>query len=285
MKQSIKIGLIVIAAIAIVALLFFFTKRIQNINVERIVPQSFQKYIENRVNNEIKGKPYNEARLAFYDLIGEIKTESFVWLNDSTRALSDDNAVKCRKTAFYAYAPVFSDQCKSYFEQQSWTSHDADALNEEADALLAYGFAAGGTDLKNDLEKVVKTVREYHEALAVISSASGCGTVEAVNSVISKSRKYYHDPLDNNKKLISDLNHVPVVAKESLANRLVSRANTIINRPDSYYQNQYTNYFDEYDSWMKDKTKYEQAFGANTKLANAKTNLEQDEAGRINRMD
>lgn len=273
MKQSIKIGIIVFTAIAIVGLLFYFTKKIDNAEVEKIEPQNFVKYVEQQANKEIKNEPFEEAKSSFYKLIGEINTEAFVWLNDSTKALTDESIQKCKRIAFYEYAPIFTAHGIGYFNQESWTIKDADALRDEANVLLAYGIAENGTQVKAELDQIVKNTKEYHEALGVISSASGCGTVEAVNNVVSKSRKYYHNPLDNNKKLISDLNHVPIVAKESLANRIVARADGIIARKCSYAD--YPQWFDAKEQTVNAIEEYEKAFGKVDKLTDERTKLEQ----------
>lgn len=273
MRQSIKIGIIVFTAIAIVGLLFYFTKKIDNAEVEKIEPQSFVKYVEQQANKEIKDKPFDEAKNSFYKLIGEINTEAFVWQNDSTKALTDESVLKCRRMAFYAYAPIFTAHGIAYFNQQSWTIKDADALRDEANALLAYGIAENGTQVKAELDQIVKNTKEYHEALGVVNSASRCGTVDAVKKAISNANRYKHAPLTNNKKLMADLNNVPSVAKETLANKIVARADGIIARKCSYED--YPQWFDAKEQTVNAIEEYEKAFGKVAKLTNERTKLEQ----------
>lgn len=273
MKQSIKISIIVFTAIAIVGLLFYFTKKIDNAKIEKIEPQSFVKYVEQQANKEVKDKPFEEAKSSFYKLIGEINTEAFVWLNDSTQALTDESVLKCKRIAFYAYAPIFTAHGIEYFNQQSWTTRDADALREEANALLSYGIAESGTRVKADLDQIVKNTKEYHEALGVVSSASQCGTVDAVNKAISNAKKYKHDPLTNNKKLLADLNNVPNTAKDGLANRIVGRGDGIIARKCSY--SDYTQWYEAYQQVIGAVDEYERAFGKIDKLTREKTKLEE----------
>lgn len=273
MKQSIKISIIVFTAIAIVGLLFYFTKKIDNAKIEKIEPQSFVKYVEQQANKEVKDKPFEEAKSSFYKLIGEINTEAFVWLNDSTQALTDESVLKCKRIAFYAYAPIFTAHGIEYFNQQSWTTRDADALREEANALLSYGIAESGTQVKADLDQIVKNTKEYHEALGVVSSASQCGTVDAVNKAISNAKKYKHDPLTNNKKLLADLNNVPNTAKDGLANRIVGRGDGIIARKCSY--SDYTQWYEAYQQVIGAVDEYERAFGKIDKLTREKTKLEE----------
>lgn len=273
MKQSLKIGIIVFTAIAIVGLLFYFTKKIDNAKVEKIEPQSFVKYVEQQANKEIKDKPFDEAKNSFYKLIGEINTEAFVWLNDSTKALTEENVLKCKRIAFYAYAPIFTANGVEYFNQQSWTIKDADALRDEANALLAYGIAENGTQVKVDLDQVVKNTKEYHEALGVVNSASRCGTVDAVKKAISNANRYRHDPLTNNNKLKADLNNVPSVAKETLANKIVAQADGIIARKCSYFD--YTQWYEAYQQVIEAIDEYERAFGKIDKLTREKTKLEE----------
>lgn len=273
MKNTIKVIIIIAAALAIVGLLYYFTKKIDNAEVEKIEPQNFVKYVEQQANKEIKDKPFEEAKKSFYKLIGEINTEAFVWLNDSTKALTDESILKCKRIAFYAYAPIFTANGIEYFNQQSWTIKDADAFREEANALLAYGIAESGTQVKVDLDQIVKNTREYHETLGVISSASRCTTVEAVKTVVSNANKYKHNPLTNNKELIADLNNVPSVAKESLANRIVSRANDVIARNCGYTD--YAQWYEDYQLMIGKIEEYEHVFGTVSNLSNARTQLEQ----------
>ena len=273
MKQSIKLSLIAITAISIVGLLFYFTKKIDNAEVERIVPQNFVKYIEQRVIKEVDNQPFNEAKSSFYALIGEINTESFVWLNDSTKALTEEESLKCKRIAFYAYAPIFTVNGIEYFERQSWTTRDADAYRDEAKALLAYNIAESGTQVKSDLEQIVKNVKEYHEALGVVSSASQCWSVDAVNRVISNAKKYEHAPLTNNRTLMTNLNNVPSVAKDGLANRIASRGDEIIARKCNY--STYTQWYEDYQLVIGSIDEYENTFGKVTQLTTERTKLEQ----------
>lgn len=273
MKQSIKIGIIVFTAIAIVGLLFYFTKKIDNAEAEKIEPQNFVKYVEQQANKEVKDKPSEEAKSSFYKLIGEINTEAFVWLNDSTQALTDESVLKCKRIVFYAYAPIFTAHGVEYFNQQSWTLKDADALRDEANVLLAYGIAEGGTQAKSDLDQIVKNVKDYHEALGVVSSASQCGSVDAVNKAISNANRYKHDPLTNNKKLLTDLNNVPNTAKDGLANRIVGRGDGIIARKCSY--SDYAQWYEAYQQVIGSIDEYEKAFGKIDKLTKERTKMDQ----------
>lgn len=280
MKQSIKIGLIVFTAIAIVGLLFYFTKKIDNAEIERIEPQSFVKYIEHRVNEEVRDKPFEQASLAFYELIGEINTESFVWLNDSVKALSASNIDKCRRQAFYAYAPIFISHGNAYFNKQSWMTQEADAIRDEANLLLGFNIVERGTQVKNDLDQLVKNVKEYHEALAVVKKAPQCGTIDEVNKSISNAKKYKHEPLTNNRKLQADLKEVPTVAKDALVSKLISRSSSLISRKCSYRD--YTQWYEAYKNMVGEIEAYESAFGKTQRLTSEKTRLEQADEVALN---
>ena len=273
MKNTIKVIIIIAAALAIVGLLFYFTKKIDNAEVEKIAPQSFVKYVEQQANKEVKDKPFEEAKSSFYKLIGEINTEAFVWLNDSTKALTDESILKCKRIAFYAYAPIFTANGIEYFNQQSWTLKDADALKDEANVLLAYGIAENGTPVKTELDQIVKNTKEYHEAMGVVGSASNCTTVEAVKKVISNANKYKHNPLKNNRKLMDDLNAVPDLAKDGLSNRIVSRVSNLIARSCNF--DEYSQWYEEYQLMIGVIEEYEQAFGTVSKLSDSRTKLEQ----------
>lgn len=273
MKQSIKIGLIAFTAIAIAVLLFYFTKKIDNAEVEKITPQSFVNYVEQRTNDEIADKPYEEAKNPFYQLMGEINTESFVWVSDSTKALTEREVAKCKQMAFYAYAPIFSSYGIAYFERQSWTMNEAVAIRDEAKLMLSYNIAENDTQLKADLDQIVKNVKDYHMALVVINNAGSCSSVEEVSNTIANAKKYKHAPLTNNKKLVADLNNVPNVAKEGLAERIVGRVNGIIARKCNY--SEYSRWYEAKEQSVNAIEEYEDAFGKVTKLTDAKKRLEQ----------
>lgn len=272
MKDTVKIVLIVLTAAIIIGLLYYFTDKIEIAGAVKIVPKPFVEYVEQRVDQEVQDKPFDEAKVSFYELVDEINTESFVWLNDSTKALTPADSVKCLKLVFYAYAPIFASYGSAYFERSIWTKEMTNALRDEADALLAYQIAEGGSLVKNDLGQIVKNVKDYNDALNVIKNASFCESVDAVNASIANAKKYKHAPLSNNTMLQKDLNSVPNIAKEALANKLVARSTYLIN--NKYNQGSYQNWFELYDNLIIDIEKYENAFGSITKLTNEKERLQ-----------
>jgi len=278
MKQSIKISIIVITAIAIVGLLFYFTKKIDNAEIETIEPQNFLKYIEARVNNEVADKPFDSAKIAFYSIIGEINTEAFIKTGNGSSVLTTEDTDKCKRMAFYAYAPIFAAHGLDYFN--SWVNSGADPLRTEANSLLAYGIAEDGTQIKQDLNQIVKIVNEYHEALRVISSASSCTTIEAVNKAINGHKRYMHAPLTNNRNLKTELNNVPNKAKESLVNYILRKANVVI--ANKYKYDSYAKWYEDYDAKISEIDQYEKAFGKAELLTSKKSDLEQADEDALN---
>lgn len=271
MKDTVKIVLIVLTAMIIVGLLYYFTDKIEVAEAVKIVPKPFVDYVEQRVKQEVRDKPFNEAKASFYELIDEINTESFVWLNDSTRALTQADSVKCLKSAFYAYAPVFASNGISYFEKSSWTTQEADEISDEASTLLAYQIAEVGSQVKTELYQIVKNVEDYHNALGVVKNATICGTVDAVNKCIANAKKYKQAPFTNNHKLMTDLNEVPEIAKKALSVKLVARANSLVNSACDF--NTYREWNDTLSKINKSIEEYVNAFGKIQKLDDAKSKL------------
>ena len=283
MKETIKIGLIVLTAAVIVGLLYYFTDKITVAGTVRIDTTPFAEYVEQSVSQGIVDKPYAEAKDSFYKLMDELQTESFVWLNDSTRALAKEDSVKCVKMAFYAYAPIFASYGLLYFNNSSWNTQETDAILDEANNLLAYQIAEVGSQVKTDLYQIVNNVNDYHKALIIVKNASLCGSVAAVNKSIDDAKKHKHAPLSNNTMLQKDLNNVPNMAKEALVNKLIARSTFLIN--NKYNQENYQKWFELYDNLISDIEKYENAFEKNTKLTNEKEKLQYADVDALNYYD
>ena len=109
MNKTIKIALISIVIVGLISIIIYFINGTGTPQGGPIATTSFEKYIENKVNNSIKGKDYAEASQSFDDIIGEIQTEASIINSDGNKQLTESEVQNCKKIAFYAYAPVFDD--------------------------------------------------------------------------------------------------------------------------------------------------------------------------------
>lgn len=273
MRQTIKIVLIALVAVAIVALLFFFTRRISDFDGGTIAPKPFLKYVEGRTNSEIIGKPYDEAKAAFDALIGEVETEAFITHNDSLSMLSASEKLKCEKVLFFGYAPIFADYGKGYFQQNTWADEKVNAIKQEAERLKAFDIAQSGTELLDGLDYIGQVVKNYTNAKSVIYRASYCTTIDAVRNIIASANALKKEPLTNNTSLIASLNNVPRIAKEALAGQLVRNASGVIQKyMDGFYRD-YASWYSDFVATKKSIEEYESAFGQTQILTLAKKNL------------
>ena len=106
MKGFIKIGLIALAAIIVGILIFVFIGVIDTLPPTTIAPKDFTATVENRIRQEITGKPFSEARTAFDNLNGFIATESFATLTTGEKDPLEMKVAKTMKLDNYEYPLV-----------------------------------------------------------------------------------------------------------------------------------------------------------------------------------
>ena len=102
MNKTIKIALISIVIVGLISIIIYFINGTGTPQGGPIATTSFEKYIENKVNNSIKGKDYDEASQSFDDIIGEIQTEASIVNSDGNKQLTESEVQNCKTIAFYA---------------------------------------------------------------------------------------------------------------------------------------------------------------------------------------
>ena len=232
MNKTIKIALISLVIIGIISIIIYFVNGTDTPIGKTIATTQFEKYIENKVNNSIKGKEYAEASQSFDEIIGEIETEASIVNSDGNKQLSVSEVQNCKKIAFYAYAPVFDNFQSSYFNKSSWSDGELTALKSRAQSLLNMNIAED--DVKQRINKVITTVNDYHAAWSVVKSARGCSSVAAVNAIRSKVAQYKHAPLTNNASLRAGLNSAYSDAKSALASNIIAYCRKVAQGYKSY---------------------------------------------------
>lgn len=237
MKSIIKTGLIALAIIMIVTLLKVFIDPIKPIHLAKIEPVSFVKFMKKQVDQEIKGKSYEKAQIAFDSLNGLVKTESFVAYSDGQHALSENEALDCYKMTFDAYAPIFVDYGNDYFHSD-WRKEGLDRIKTESERLQSLRLAESGTDVSDSLSHFIQYEKDYTAAKKVVNNAAyGCKTVKKVREKIENANRYKKKyPLCNNSELRKDLMKVRSEATKQLAKDYISQVDTLIKHKDDYIE-------------------------------------------------
>ena len=232
MNKTIKIALISIVIVGLFSIIIYFINGTGTPQGGPIATTSFEKYIENKVNNSIKGKDYAEASQSFDDIIGEIQTEASIVNSDGNKQLTESEVQNCKKIVFYAYAPVFDDFQRAYFNKSSWSDGELYALKSRANSLLSMNIAE--ENAKQSISEVITTVNDYHVAWSVVKSARGCSSVAAAKAIQSKVAHYNHAPLTNNASLRAGLNSAYSDAKSSLASNINAYCRKVAQGYKSY---------------------------------------------------
>lgn len=232
MNKTIKIALISIVIVGLISIIIYFINGTGTPQGGPIATTSFEKYIENKVNNSIKGKDYAEASQSFDDIIGEIQTEASIVNSDGNKQLTESEVQNCKKIVFYAYAPVFDDFQRAYFNKSSWSDGELYALKSRANSLLSMNIAE--ENAKQSISEVITTINDYHVAWSVVKSARGCSSVAAAKAIRSKVAHYNHPPLTNNASLRAGLNSAYSDAKSSLASNINAYCRKVAQGYKSY---------------------------------------------------
>lgn len=257
MNKTIKIALISIVIVGLISIIIYFINGTGTPQGGPIATTSFEKYIENKVNNSIKGKDYAEASQSFDDIIGEIQTEASIINSDGNKQLTESEVQNCKKIAFYAYAPVFDDFQSAYFNKSSWSDGELSALKSRAQSLLSMNIAE--ENVKQSISKVITTINDYHAAWSVVKSARGCSSVAAVNAIKSKVAQYNHAPLTNNASLRAGLSSAYSDAKSSLASNINAYCRKVAQGYKSY--GSYERFYAAEDAALAKISEYVNAFG------------------------
>lgn len=281
MKGFIKIGLIALAAIIVGILIFVFIGVIDTLPPTTIAPKDFTATVENRIRQEITGKPFSEARTAFDNLNGFIATESFATLTTGEKALSESDAQQCRQLVFNAYAPIFVEYGNGYFQQSSWNESEIALIGAEAQRLTSLNLAEASD--ASTFNNFVQYASRYSEAKSTIRRASSVKTTSAAQSIIKKAKDLNVPPLSNNTELKQGLEGVSRAAKNSVLKDLQKRSNDLHSRADYITQSTYGDWNREYESLTSEIESYARAFSDNSLSSDVET-LSRDDARILSRI-
>lgn len=243
-KRIVKIGLIVAVVCCIVWAIVHFL-HLLNDGGDKVIPKTdFELSIQDRTENEIKGKDYGLANKAYQSIMGQIETEASITLANGTKKFSQSEIEKCKQIVFYEYAPIFAKYGNEYFKKSLWEDAILRSLKQEASNLQNMGIAEKGTSLLIDLGKIVTNVDGNFAAWNVVNSASRCTSVSEIKTVIQKAENYKYAPLTNNTKLLNALNRVGDDAKEAVVSYIVrTGSNVVYNRRSYKDYTEWTSYY------------------------------------------
>lgn len=217
MRKAIKIGLIALAVAGIGALIWF-TLLYQENNIKQVnVNDSyFTAQIKTQCDKKItRGRSFNDIMRSYNTMLQEV--EDAIYLEN----INDTEATNCRKLLAYGYAPKLTSYAKEYFNGSNWNVLVIDTLRHEARNLINASILPNDSHDLPKLRDIIKTVDDYHAALAATHIGS-ISSVSAAKSAISRANSYKHAPLTNCRSLVAELNAVPQKAKSSLVQNILS---------------------------------------------------------------
>lgn len=246
MNKGIKIAIIAIAVIAIGLIIFFSAKALGSGSDEVIAATPFEKTIEQKVDDGIKGKSYAQASQSFGAIVKYIDSESGITLADGTKNVKPEEVANARSIVLQAYAPIVTEQADKVFGGTAWNNSEVQSLGAEAGKLLSFD---GKSDFAKRFAEIVNTVNEYNAANALIAKASQCATVSQIASFSSQAKAYNKTPLNNNAALQNQLAQVPAKAQSAVASSIAGRAAALRN-------------YARYGSWYAFENAYNSVIGA-----------------------
>ena len=283
MKLAIKIFLLVLVVAGIGTAAYFMFRPMKDIGEGTEIHEvtKFEKHIQERVEDEIADKDFDEATEGYQSILDEIDTEASVILDDDEENLSATEERNCRKEAFFAYAPIFTKHARRYFRNATWDETYIDSLQHMARQLLATDIAESGTDVDGQLKSTIETVNDYHEAWRLVNSAGGCTSTAAVDNAISRANSYrQRSPLNNNTDLVAALAAVPEKAKDAYAGYIIRRCENIA--ANYYNYDSYVAFYTALDGANKLINEFTSKYGQDYRFSNAKAKLANADRNALN---
>lgn len=217
MRKALKIGLIALAAIGIGALIWF-TLLYHDNDIKKVTVNDsyFTAQIISQVQKEItEGSSFNDVMRSYNTMLQEVGDAAYL------ENISTSEADTCRKLLAYGYAPKLISYAEECFKKSEWNVRVIDTLRHEAQNLIDAGTLPSDSHNLPDLRYIVKTVNDYHAAVAA-TQVGGITTVAAARAAITRADSFKRAPLTNCRSLISALNAVPDKVKSTLANNIAS---------------------------------------------------------------
>lgn len=267
MKSTIKVALIVLVIGAIGIAGYYFLSSIGAPPPPPPDITKFEHHIQQRVKEEIEERDFAEATTSYLSILDEIQTEAAITLENGEKILSGREEKKCRKEAFYAYAPILVEYATSYFRKTEWNENTIDSLKDYAKDLLAANIAETSTNIEQQLNSTIKIVNDYYEAKNVIAGSNNCKSLHTVDNLISRARNLRQVPLTNNTAIANGLAQVPEKAKRSFVDFVVRRCNNVATNYRAY--SSYSDFYRECETMSNMIEGYREKYGQNNLLKDA----------------
>ncbi|MBP5688440.1 MAG: hypothetical protein J6X22_07350 [Muribaculaceae bacterium] len=217
MRKALKIGLITLAALGI-GVVIWLTLLYQKNDIKEVTVDDsyFTAQIKTQADKEISGgSSFSNIMHAYNSMMQEVGDAVYLENIDAREASN------CRKMLAYGYAPKLTDYARKCFRRHEWNVNIIDTLRNEAQNLINAGILPSDSHDLPKLHDIVKTVNDYHAAVAA-TKVGNITTVSAAQAAISHANSYKHAPLTNCRSLATALDAVPAKVKDSLAKNIAS---------------------------------------------------------------
>ena len=255
MIKALKIGLIALSALCI-GLLIWFTLLYHDNDIKKvnINDSYFTAHIKSNVDKQITAvSSFDSIMYSFNYMMQEVGDAAYL------ENINADEVENCRKLLAYGYSPKLINYAQESFKKSEWNVSVIDTLRHEARSLIDAGILPNDSHDLPKLNDIIKTVNDYHAAVAATKVGS-ITTVEAANAAIARANSFKRAPLTNCTSLVAALNAVPDKAKTSLANNIAAACQ---HRSAGI------------DDLLERISKYERHFGSNSQLAQEKFRLKE----------
>ena len=225
----------------------------------------FEKHIQQRVEDELEDRDYDEATKAYASILDEISTEAAITIEhdgEEEPSISYEEEENCRREAFYAYAPIFTDHAEAYFQRAVWDEGYISQLRTKARDLQHTGIAEERSSVARQLATTISTVDDYYAAWQVVNQAKSCSPLSSVKTVSSSARDYQREPLTNCERLRTALQQVPTDAKNAYTTVLRNRCNDVVNRFNDIRFNGISEVRSAVNACISDITEYYSEYGS-----------------------
>lgn len=272
-NKVLKILLPLIVLGAIVLVVIKTQHKIDNIAPTEVAPFNFNTYVNELIQTDLHGQPYDKAKEGYRLIYDVIKTEEGIMATDSMEThwqlLSNDTILSCYKMTFDAFWPIYQSFVEAVFKSNDW-SNKTDKLDEIKNEAESLSQRKGASERNDSIMHYKGYVNNYYSALGFVNGKITCTSSTDFNNLVVKKDGFKKYPLNNYTDFVKKLDDIPKRAKvawEKYVKNMVNDACAQINLDEflnkkkvcetkiSDYQSKFNGELAEEEQRLKDRWK------------------------------
>lgn len=211
---KILLPLIVLGVIVLVVIRTQY--KIDNIAPTEVAPFNFNTYVNELIQTDLHGQPYDKAKEGYRLIYDVIKTEEGVMATDSMEThwqlLSNDTILSCYKMTFDAFWPIYQSFVEAVFKSNDW-SNKTDKLDEIKNEAESLSQRKGTSERNDSIMHYKGYVNNYYSALGFVNGNITCTSSTDFNNLVVKKDGFKKYPLNNYTDFVKKLDDIPKRAK------------------------------------------------------------------------